>query len=57
MIKPADKGSCVVVWDREDYLAENYKQLDDESIDVDVKYSSDKTLSDPIEKVKTFLNV
>ena len=47
----------MVVWDREDYLAENYKQLDDESIDVDVKYSSDKTLSDPIEKVKTFLNV
>ena len=24
-IKPADKGSCVVVWDREDYLAEGYK--------------------------------
>ena len=47
----------MVVWDREDYLAEGYKQLDDESIDVDVKYSSDKTLSDPTEKVKTFLNV
>ena len=22
IIKPADKGSCIVVWDREDYLAE-----------------------------------
>ena len=22
-IKPADKGSCVVLWDREDYLAED----------------------------------
>ena len=30
-IKPADKGSCVVVWDREDYLAEGYKQLSDTS--------------------------
>ena len=25
IIKPADKGSCVVVWDREDYLAEGNK--------------------------------
>ena len=31
IIKPADKGSCVVAWDREDYLAESYKQLNDES--------------------------
>ena len=22
IIKPADKGSCVVVWDQEDYIAE-----------------------------------
>ena len=57
IIKPVDKVSCVVVWDREDYLAEGYKQLNDESIYVDVKYSNDKTLSDPIEKVPTFLNV
>ena len=27
IIKPADKGSCVVVWDREDYIAEADKQL------------------------------
>ena len=31
IIKPADKGSCVVVWGGEDYLAEGYKQLSDNS--------------------------
>ena len=29
IIKPADKGSCVVVWDRKDYLAEADSQLKD----------------------------
>ena len=29
IIKPADKGSCVVVWDREDYVAEADRQLED----------------------------
>ena len=29
VIKKADKGSCVVVWDREDYIAEASKQLND----------------------------
>ena len=29
MIKPADKGSCLVVWDREDYIAEADWQLKD----------------------------
>ena len=29
IIKPADKGSCVVVWDREDYTAEADRQLKD----------------------------
>ena len=24
LIKPVDKGSCVVVWDHEDYLTEGY---------------------------------
>ena len=54
IIKPADKRSCVVVWDREDYLAEGYKQLNDESIYVDIKHSTDKTLSDLIEKSNKF---
>ena len=37
IIKPTDKGSCVVVWDREDYLAEGYKQLSDSPTYVEVK--------------------
>ena len=32
IIKPADKDSCVVVWGREDYLAEGYKQLSDSTM-------------------------
>ena len=30
--KPADKWSCIVLWDREDYLAEADKQLQDVDI-------------------------
>ena len=32
MIKGADKGSAVVVWDRDDYLKEASKQLEDKDI-------------------------
>ena len=32
IIKVADKGSAVVVWDREDYLKEAYRQLDDKEV-------------------------
>ena len=31
VIKEAGKGSAVVVWDKEDYCAEAYRQLDDVS--------------------------
>ena len=31
IIKPADKGLCVVIWDQEDYLAEGYRLLSDHS--------------------------
>ena len=39
--KPVNKGSCVVLWDREDYLAEAEKQLQDFDIyeDTDFKES------------------
>ena len=37
IIKPADKGSCVIVSDRGDYLAELYKQLSDTSAYLEVK--------------------
>ena len=32
VIKKADNGSCVVVWDRDDYLSEAEKQLCDKAI-------------------------
>ena len=32
MIKDADKGFMVVVWDREDYIKEAEKQLGDEEV-------------------------
>ena len=36
VIKKADKGSCVVVWDRNDYVLEAEKQLSDPSVYRDV---------------------
>ena len=39
IIKGADKGYVVVVWDREDYLKEAYKQLDDKEVFEDVHAS------------------
>ena len=38
VIKKADKGSCVVVWDREEYIAQASKQLNDESVYKSVKF-------------------
>ena len=32
IIKGADKSSVVVVWNREDYLKEAYRQLDDKEV-------------------------
>ena len=37
VIKSADKKSCVVIWDREDYLKEADRQLSDSKICRDVK--------------------
>ena len=50
IIKLADKGSCVAVWDREDYLAEGYKQLSDSSTYVEVKNYKKKVLVDLTKK-------
>ena len=38
IIKSAGKGSCVVLWDREDYLAEAEKQLQDVEIYEDTEF-------------------
>ena len=56
VIKKADKGSCVVVWDREDYIAEASKQLNDESVYKSVKFK-DKTLQDLAEKSNNIFKV
>ena len=45
VVKKADKGSCVVVWDRNDYIAEVEKQLTDENIYQDINFK-DKTLQE-----------
>ena len=45
IIKPADKGSCIVVWDREDYLAEGEKQLSDKATYCDVNRFGEKELA------------
>ena len=41
VIKPADKGSCVVVWDKLDYLAEAENHLRDKNTYKDVKFGDD----------------
>ena len=48
-IKKADKGSCESVWNREDYIAESRKQLNDENVYKSVKFK-DKILQDLAEK-------
>ena len=44
VIKKADKGYCLVVWDRNDYLREAEKQLKDQNVYRKVAFK-DKTLS------------
>ena len=45
VIKKVDKDSCVVVWDRNDYIAEAEKQLSDENIYKDINFK-DKILQE-----------
>ena len=54
IIKKADKGSCVVVWDREDYLAEGYKQLEDEKNYGKVKKFGDDRLKELVSRSDDF---
>ena len=46
VIKTADKGSCVVVWESEDYIAEAERQLGDVTVykDIDFKEKCCKIL-------------
>ena len=55
MIKSADKGSAVVVWDREDYIKEAEKQLGDEEVYEEVSNDAApllKTINGVIAKIR-----
>ena len=47
VIKEADKGSRIVVWDREDYLAEARTQLKDKDVYQEIKGNT----AGPLEKI------
>ena len=49
IIKPAYKGSAVVAWDRQDYLKEAERQLNDSSIYKEVRVT-EKDLVDSVDK-------
>ena len=50
IIKPADKGACVVIWDQEDSFSEGYRQLSDHSTYNDVKKFNQEVMSEFTEK-------
>ena len=57
VIKRADKGLCVVNWDRLNYLSEAAKQLGDKNIYKDVSFNN-KILPDLVETSnQMFLNL
>ena len=56
VIKEADKGSAVVVWDREDYISEANRQLDDrqvyEEVEVDPEVDLGKTINSRLNELR-----
>ena len=52
MIKDADKGFMVVVWDREDYIKEAEKQLGDEEVYEEVSNNPAPLLKAIIAKIR-----
>ena len=55
MIKSADKGSAVVLWDREDHIKEAEKQLGDEEVYEEVSNDAApllKTINEVIAKIR-----
>ena len=55
VIKPADKGSAVVVWDRGDYLLEAYNQLSEETVYSEVK-RNDRRIPDLVKASNGFFD-
>ena len=53
IIKPADKGSAIVIWDRDDYIKECNTQLNDENV---YKKIDKVSLKDVNAKIRTILN-
>ena len=53
IIKEADKGSAVVVWDRDDYLREANSQLSDKDVYREVKGDAEGLLMRVIKSVLT----
>ena len=53
VIKKADKGLAVVVWDRVDYIKEGQKQLKDENVYKRVNFK-DQNLSELVDKSNHF---
>ena len=54
IIKSADKGSAIVIWDREDYIKECNTQLNDQNV---YKKLSNTCLKDVNSKIRTILNL
>ena len=55
IIKGADKGSAVIVWDREDYIKEATKQLEDKEVYMEVPNDSSalvSTIFKSLEKIR-----
>ena len=57
IIKPADKGSAVVIWDRNDYLKEAEKQLSDRSTYLEIKVIKKDLVNLVEQSNKMFLNL
>ena len=55
VIKPADKGSAIVIWDREDYEKEAKRQLDDENVYEKVKKGPVTEVNKKISKVLNYM--
>ena len=53
MIKRADKGSCVVIWDKSDYVKEAEIELSNQNVYKSVEFK-DKILTELVEKSNHF---
>ena len=56
IIKKTDKGTCVVVWDRWDYVKEAEKQLRDSTVYEEINYNK-KILSHLVDSTNKYLTL